>query len=200
LGVSIQDLTPDLAGSLGLKTTKGALIADAVKDAPAHKAGLRRGDVVIAYMGKEILDSAGLRNAVAVTPVGERAVVTVLRKGAKKEFSVRVGDLETDNRLAPASLRDRLGVEVRAVNAGDVKKYRIPSNQGAVVVRVDPNGPLGEAGFEPGDIILEINGQSVNDVKAFAEFVASLKPNERIVLLGLDHGSGRTGYVQIVVN
>ncbi|MFH1487600.1 MAG: Do family serine endopeptidase [Pseudomonadota bacterium] len=200
LGISIQDLTPDLAGSLGLKTTKGALIADVVKDGPAHKAGIRRGDVVTAYMGKEILDSAGLRNGVAVTPVGKTAGVTVSRKGAEKEFSVRIGDLESENRPASASLRDRLGVEVREVNAGEAKRYQLPSNQGAVVVRIDPNGPLGKAGFEPGDIILEVNGQRFDDVKALAEFVESLKPDERIVLLGLDHGSGRTGYVQIMAN
>ena len=199
LGVSVQDLTPQLARSFGIPRPRGALISDVVKDGPAEKAGLRRGDVVISYRGKEISNGHALRNAVAVTPVGDRVKVVFFRKGKRREALVKIGSLGHAMALRTSSIRSRLGVEVRPVTLKEVERYGLDSQQGVAVTTVDPDGPLGIAGFEVNDMILEINGRRVTDVDGLARLMARIRPHRRITLLALDHRTGRTGYVQIMV-
>jgi len=196
MGVSIQDLTLDLARSFGLETSKGALIADVVSNGPADQSGLERGDVVIAYGNKEISNLGDLMNEIAATPVGEKIRVTVLRKGAKKEFIVKIGSMESATQMMAASLKDLIGAEVRKVENKDIQQYKLDSEQGVVIIGIDPNGPLGRAGFEENDIILEINGQTVDDLERFVDLISSLNRN-RLIILALDHRTGRTGYVQV---
>jgi serine protease Do len=199
LGVSIQDLTPELAGSFGLKSTKGALIADVSKNGPADKAGLKRGDIIIAFDGKEIHDAGILRNEVATTSAGRTVNITIVRKGDRKEFSVRIGSLESATKLLSKSIRNRLGAGVRNLNSKEIRKYNLNPNQGIAINWLDPKGPLGEAGFEKGDIILEVNGKSMEDIADFVDVVGTLQSNQKVVILALDHRSGRTAYVQVVV-
>ena len=196
LGVAVQELTLDLARSFGLKINKGALIADVVENGPAHKSGLGRGDVVIAYRDKEISNSGDLLNEIAATPVGETVQVTIFRKGDKKVFLVKIGNSESATQMMADSLKDLIGAEVRALDQKDAQQYKLQSNQGVVIIGIDPNGPLGRAGFEQKDIILEINGQTVDDLKRFVELLSTLK-RTRIVILAMDHRTGRTGYVQV---
>jgi Do/DeqQ family serine protease len=199
LGVSIQDLTAELADSFHLKTTKGALIADVVKGGPAEKAGIKRGDIVTSYHGKEIVDSSALRNEVANTVSGRKVIVGAIRDGEKHSFKVTIGDLESATKMLATSLKDLLGADVRPVTAKEAKKYNLDSDLGVAIVWLDPKGSLGGAGFELGDIILEINSQPVGSLKSFVDLVGSLKSNKRITLLALDHRTGRTGYVQVPI-
>lgn len=199
LGISIQDVTPDLAKSFGLDAPKGALIADVVKEGPANKAGLKRGDIVIAYQGKEIMHTSDFRNRVANTPIGEEAKVTVFRKGEKREFTVTIGNLEDADRILATSLRDRLGAEFRPVTTKEADNFNLDQNQGVAIVWLDPQGPLAKVGFEIGDIILQLNGQDVQGVQGFVDLINSMKPHVLVTLLALDHNTGQTGYVQIVI-
>ena len=98
LGVSVQDMSPEMARAAGLAERQGALIAEVVKGGPAEQAGLRQGDVVIAYGDKDMADASALRNAVAVTPVGHEVKVTVLRKGQKQDLIVKVRNLAEASR------------------------------------------------------------------------------------------------------
>jgi serine protease Do len=200
LGVSVQDLTPELAKSHGVESTKGALIAEVVKGGPAENAGMKKDDVVIAYEGKEIKDASTLRNEVATSTIGQEAKVTVLRNGKNVELTVKIGNLEDATKMLSASVKERLGAEFRSVTAQETEKYGLGSQQGVVVVWVDPKGPLGQAGFEVGDIILEINGQPIGDVDSFVGLVSMLKPGQKMALLALDHRSGNSGYVEVVVH
>lgn len=199
LGVSIQDLTPELASSFGLENMKGALISDISKDGPADKAGLKRGDVIIAFNGKPVDDAGILRNEVASIPEGTTVNVTVIRKGEKKDLNVRVGNMESLTKMLSESVRDRMGADVRSLNSKEIQTYNLNSGQGVAIAWLDANGPLGEAGFEKGDIILEINGQPVEDVAGFLDMVGTLQPDQQVVLLALDHRTGRTAYVQIMI-
>jgi serine protease Do len=199
LGVSVQDLTPELAKSVHVEILKGALIVDVVKGGPAEKAGMRKNDVVIAYRGKEIPDSGTLRNEVAETPIGQEVKVMVLRSGKKEELTVKIGSLEAATKILAASIKDRLGAEVRAVSPQDAEKYGLDANQGVTISWLDAKGPLKEAGFEIGDIILGINKQPIMGVQGFVALLGSLKPHQQITLLALDHRSGNTGYVQVEV-
>jgi len=198
LGVTIRDLTPELAKSVHADTLKGALLVDVAKGGPADTAGLKKNDVVIAYRGKEIVDTSALRNDVAETPIGTEAKITILRNGKKEELTVKIGSLEASTKILAAAVKDRLGVEVRSPNSMEVNKYGITPNQGVVITSEDPKGPLKEAGFEVGDMILAINNQPIESMESFVDLVSLLRPKQKISILALDHRTGNTGMIQVV--
>ncbi len=199
LGVSAQDLTPDLAKMLGIGTSKGALVVDVAKGSPAEKAGVKKDDVVTNFNGKSISDGNMLRNEVAVAPIGKDVKLAVLRGARTYEFVVRVGDLKAASASLSASVKEKLGAEVRTTTQKEADKYQLDPGQGIVITKVEQNGPLGKAGFETGDMILEINGQAVAGLDSFIELVGSLKKNQRITLFALDGKTGKNGYIQVIV-
>jgi serine protease Do len=199
LGVTVQDLTPELAKTAHVETLKGALVADVVRGGPAEKAGLKKDDVITTYRGKEVPDSSALRNEVAATPIGQEAKLTILRNGKKEEFAIRIGSLETATKVMASSIKEKLGAEVRLVTSKEAEKYGLDPKQGVAIIWLDSKGPLKRAGFEVGDIILGVENQEVNSLETFVNLVSSLKPNQQITLLALDHRTGNTGYVQVVV-
>jgi serine protease Do len=199
IGVSIQELTHDMAGSFGLEALKGALIADVVKGGPGDKAGLMRGDIVLAYQESEIPDGNTLRDKVANTPIGQEVKMTVWRAKKKQEIRVRIGNQEDAVQILTASVQERLGAVVRPVTAQEAQKYGIELDQGVAIRSLDGKGVLGAAGFEVGDIILEMAGQPVSGVENFVDMVNSLPPNQVVAILVLDHRSGNTGYIQVQV-
>ena len=163
------------------------------------KAGIRKDDIVIIYRGKQITNASVLRNEVAIGPIGQEAKVTVLRKGKKQELTVKIGNLEDAAKLLSASVKERLGVELRPVTPDEVNKYGLDPQQGVAITWLDSKGPLGQLGFEVGDIILEINGQSVESVEDISALMSTVKPGQRIAVFALDHKSGNAGYVEVVV-
>ncbi len=199
LGVGVQDLTQELAKSAGVATLKGAYVAEVVRGGPAEKAGMKKGDVMVAYQGKEVVDGSGLRNEAANTPIGSDARVTILRGGKKQDLVIRVGSLQDATRILALSLKERLGAEFRVLTSQEVSKYGLDANQGVAITRVDAKGPLGEVGFEPGDLILQVEGQTITGLDNFIELVSSLKAGARITLVAVDHRSGNAGQVQVTV-
>ncbi|MBW1921005.1 MAG: trypsin-like peptidase domain-containing protein [Deltaproteobacteria bacterium] len=199
LGASILDLTPEVARSLSVEKSNGVLIADLEKGGPAEKAGIRRGDILISYEGKPVSDSESLQNMVAITPAGSLRKIKVLRQGKVREVVVRIGSLEQAAMMRASSIKKLLGVDVRALTGKEVERYDLDSRQGVAIAWLDPEGPLGRAGFESNDMLLEINGQQIRSPDDFVALVKSLRPSQRVLLLGVDHRTGRTGYVQIVV-
>jgi len=197
LGISVQNLTPELARSFGVESTKGALIAEVAKGGPAEKAGMKQGDIVVVYGGKEITNARALRKEVALSPIGQEVKVAVFRKGEKVALTVKIGNLEDPTKTSAILIRDRLGAEVRLVTAEEAEKYNLDFLHGVAIARLDPIGSLAEVGFEVGDIILEINGQAIEGYESLLDLVKSLKPHQLLIFLALDHRSGHTGYVQI---
>jgi len=200
LGVSIQDLTPDLAKSFGLETTKGALIADVTQGGPADTAGLKRGDVVLGYQKTDVADAAALRNRVANTPIGKEIKITVWRDKKEQEFSIKIGNLQDMFKMIKDSLKDLLGVEVRPVSVQEIDQYGLSAGGGVTIEWIDPKGVLGRAGFEVGDIILAINSQSIQDLEGLANIVNALPRHQEIVFLALDHRTGQVGYVKATID
>ena len=197
IGISAQDLTPESAKNLATETRKGILIGDVVKGGPADKAGIKKNDVVIAFQGKEVSNAATLRNEISLSPIGKDIRMVILRGGRKQEATVRIGDSKDAVKALSTSVRERLGVDVRSLTQKEADKFRLNINEGVLVTFVDQKGPLGRVGFEVGDIILEINGQSVGGIEGFSQMIASLRPNQRITLLAFDHSSGNSGYVNV---
>ncbi|OPY73779.1 MAG: putative periplasmic serine endoprotease DegP-like precursor [Syntrophorhabdus sp. PtaU1.Bin002] len=199
LGVSVQDPTPENAKALGVAARKGALIAETVRGGPADRAGLRKGDIVVSYQGKDISDGASLRNEAAITPVGSDAKITIIRGGKKQDLTIRIGAAKDAAKALAASVKERLGVEVRALTQKEAERRGLGSAQGVLITWVEPKGPLGKVGFEAGDMILEVNGQAVSNPESFVELVASLRPKQQVTLMAVDHSSGSSGYVRAVV-
>ncbi len=197
LGVSIQDLTPELAKAAHVETLKGALIAEVVKGGPAEKAGLKKNDVVVGYHGKEIPDSSTFRNEVAVTPVGSEAKVSILREGKKQELMVKIANLDEAAKFLAVNVKERLGVEVRPLTPQEVEKYGLKPDAGVAIRWLEFKGPLQRAGFEINDLILGINDQPVTGIDGFIQLASSLKPHEKIALIALDHRTGNQGVIQV---
>jgi serine protease Do len=200
LGVSIQEVTPALAKSFGLPSPKGALIADVMKGGPASEAGIKRGDVVLKYEGEKVADSAALRNMVAATTPGKDVNVTLWRDKKEKEVTVKIRSLEELTKKLASIVKDRLGVEVVPVTKEEAQKYGLPSPEGVRVEWIDPNGPLGKAGFEKEDLILGINNQPVPGVDAFVNMINGLPHHQEVTLLAVDHRTGNTASVRVEVN
>jgi serine protease Do len=183
-----------------LNVSKGALIADVVKGGPADEAGLQKDDVVTAYQGKEIPDASSLQNQVANTSIGQEITLTVFRKGKSRDVKVKIGDLQDAVKKLAASLNKRLGVVVRSVTEKEAQEYGLHESKGVAITSLQPDGILGKAGFEVNDIILAINGQPVSDVQSFVNLIESLTPRHWVQFLVLDHRTGQTGYIRVMVN
>jgi serine protease Do len=199
LGVAIKDMSPEQAKLLGLASPRGAVIEETVKGGPADRAGLRKGDVVTAVQGKEVLNGASFRNEVAIMPVGTDVTITFIREGKRVDAVLKIGGAQEAGKATSQSVRERLGVEVRPLNQKETRKYRFNRGQGAAVAWADPKGPLGKAGLEAGDIILEINGMEVGEVKDVTDIVGTLRPHQEVTVLAVDYRTGNTGYVKAVV-
>jgi serine protease Do len=199
LGVSIRNLTPELAREAHVETLAGALVADVVKGGPAEKAGLKKNDVVIAYGDQHVPDAGAFRNDVAQTPVGREVKLTVLRAGKKEHVTVAIGSLEKAEPVMAAVVKERLGAEVRTPATKEVEQYGLKENQGVVITRLEAKGPLAKAGFEVGDMILAVDGQPVEGTGDLIGLVSALPPGKRTSLIALDHKTGNTGNVFVVV-
>lgn len=197
LGIGTQDLTPELSKQPGTQATKGAYVADVAKGGPAERAGIKKGDVIVEYNGKNIPDSNTIRNEVAITPIGKEVRIVVLRDGKKQNLTARIGSPQEATKALSGSVKDRLGVEVRALQQKETGKFK-SSARGVMITKVEPNGPLAKVGFEAGDMILELNGQAITGLDNFIELVAAMRPNQQITLLAVDRKTGRAGYVRAV--
>jgi S1-C subfamily serine protease len=117
----------------------------------------------------------------------------------RQEVTVKTENLEASTRTLADSVKDRLGAQIRPVMPKESEKYGLQPDAGVAIAQVDAKGPLGKAGFEVGDLILAINNQPIDSLQTFVSLVNSLKPNERVTLAGLDHNTGNTGNVMVVV-
>lgn len=156
LGVTIQPVTEDIARSFGLKKAKGALISDVMAGSPAEKTGLKQGDIIITFDGKEIKDSRHLQLIVAETVPGKPVKAIAIRDG--KELNLTITLLKSDSPQALNAAPQRhdtswLGMDVEELPKG----YRQRGMSGVIVSGVDPSGPAADAGLEPGDVIVSIN-------------------------------------------
>ncbi len=199
LGVSIRDLTPELAKEAHTQSLAGALVVDIVKGGPADKAGLKKNDVITAFGNQEITDSAALRNDVAQTPVGSSVKLALVRDGKKMTATVTVGSLEDAAKFLANVAMERLGVEVRAPTPTEIDQYGLKQNLGVTIARLEPKGPLEAAGFEVGDMILAVDDEPVEGVESFIGLVSVLPSGKKVSLTALDHRTGKTGNIFVTV-
>ncbi len=204
LGVSIQELTPELASQFGIGDTKGVLVSDVMDDSPAKKAGFERADVIVQYDGKSMDSPTHLRNAVAQTPVGKKVTVKIIRDKKPKTIELAIaeqpksmtqsGEEDSGDSATPTGVLSDL--EVRELNEELASRYGLKSSErGVVVVRVKPGSTAEELGVREGDIVVEVNRQAVTSIKVY-ERIAGKLPKDQAVLLLLKR-QGRTIYLTI---
>jgi len=183
LGVSIQEMTPELAKSFGLKEKKGALVAGVVSGSPAEKAGIEQGDVIVEFDGKEVTDSKDLPRMVASTPVGKAVTVKLSRSGKVLERQVKVGEMEEKVEVAKTpSTKKSLGITVQNVTPEIAKGLGLKKETGVVVTRVEPGSPAADAGIQTGDVIHEVNRKPVKNVEDFIQKVEKAKDQDHVLL------------------
>ena len=200
VGVTAQDLTPDLAKSFNLATPKGALLAEVQKGGPGDRAGIKKGDIVIAYQGQQIENASAFRNDVANSAIGQNVKVGIWRDGKKQEIPVTVGSLEEAKKAIAAEVKGRLGVAVRPLTVKEAADYGLSLPEGVVVEWIDPQGPIGKVGFEVGDVILALDNQPVQGVDSFNELMMAMPHHQKVVMLAISHKSGQSGYVQVEIS
>ncbi|MGE0471904.1 MAG: DegQ family serine endoprotease [Nitrospira sp.] len=184
LGVSIQDVTPDLAKEFGAAENTGALVGDVMEDSPASKANLERGDILTAYNGAPVRDSNHLRSLVAETLPGTTARLSVLRDKKPLDLTITVGELPKE--LAKAG-RDGSGKGEHALTGLTVENARqsgrSKTSSGVVVTDLEPESSAERAGLQKGDVIHEINRKPVKDLKDFERLVSQLAPRSPALVL-----------------
>jgi serine protease Do len=193
LGVTLQDVDADLAKQFNLPDQNGALVDDVLANAPAAKAGLKSGDVIVAFNNKPVADGHSLQLAVSDCAPASFATVKVIRNSQEKNFTVALGELpketggigsEDQNNSGPDNSKtDALdGVTVDDLNADARGQLKIPDDiHGAIVTDVDAGSNSAEAGLQKNDVILEINQQPVADADSAVKLCTQAK-GERILL------------------
>jgi serine protease Do len=189
LGASTQDVTPLLGKIFKLPDVKGAIITDLMAKGSAEKAGLRRGDVVVRFDGKDVMDSGHLRNLVAAAPIGSRHRLDVIRDGkptqtelivqeAPRERVKRAQTMPVESATHPLS-----GVLVDEITPALARQMGLTVNSGVVVTDVE-EGSLAEAsGLMPGDVLLELNKQPLPNFATFQRLAEPIKPTDVTLLL-----------------
>ena len=185
LGVGIQDLTPELANSFGLKETQGALVAKVVSDSPAEKAGIAQGDVIVTFNGQLVKGSKDLSRIVAATPVGQAVAVQVMRNGKTIDLHAKVGEMEEESATAAAgdASHKTLGVSVQNLTSQIAGELGLKKNIGVVVTGVEPGSAAAEARIRTGDVIQEIDRKPVKNVMDFMQKIDKAKAGQTLLLL-----------------
>lgn len=188
LGVSIQDLTQDLAKSFGIKDAKGALVSDVKDEGPADQAGLTQGDIITTYQGVPVEDAVALQRQVTKTAVGTKVTVRVIRDGHEKNVTVTIGEQPETVKTARAETGETdyafAGVAVQDLDRDTAKELGVKGKaQGVVVTAVEPDSGAEKAGVLRGDVIREINRQPVKSVKDIEQVSSGLKKGENVLIL-----------------
>ena len=195
IGVAITSVTRDLADSLGLAKTDGAVVGSVEEDSPAAKAGVEAGDVILKIDGRTIESSADLSRTIRAVRPGQKITLGIWRSGKARDIVVTVGEFKEEEATRTAksggkaekAKPGKLGLGVAEVPADQKKALKIAG--GVLVEAVD--GLALASGIQPGDVILRVNNTDVKDVKSYEAAVAKLEPKKAVALLVRDERGTR---------
>jgi Do/DeqQ family serine protease len=205
LGVVVQPVTEEIAASLKLNDARGVIVSQVQPKSAAERAGLRRGDVILALNGNVVSDPNSFRNEIAGTPPGRTVTLKILREGSEQELRPTLGEFTPEERVAregeeesPAP-RDadgeKLGMAVQPLTPALARPLGVSAGtQGLIVTEVDPYGPAADAGIRRGDVIEQVNQQPVRSV---ADLRTAIERAGKNPLLLLVNHRGTTIFVTI---
>ena len=212
LGVRIQQVTDEIAESLGIKPARGALVAGVDDKGPAKPAGIEPGDVVIKFDGKDIKEPNDLPRIVADTAVGKEVDVVIIRKGKEETRTVTLGRLEDDKAVqAAAKTKDEpaekpvtqkaLGLDLATLSKDLRNRYKIKDSvKGVIVTGVDSDSDAAEKRLSAGDVIVEVAQEPVANADDIKKRVDQLKKDgKKSVLLLVSNAEGELRFVALSV-
>ncbi|HEY6772693.1 MAG TPA: PDZ domain-containing protein, partial [Oxalicibacterium sp.] len=186
IGVQIGEVTKDVAESLGLKHTEGSMVQRVEPGSPAEKGGVEVGDVILKYNGATIERSSDLPRLVGGTKPGTKATLTVWRKGATRDLTLTIGELEADEAAAAPQKKQKapqkpnaLGLSISDLSAAQLEELKI---DGGVLIEAS-EGAAARSGLRAGDIVLRVNNTDIKNVSQFNAVVAKLEPKKTVLLL-----------------
>jgi serine protease Do len=196
LGVSIQEVTDDIAKSFKLKDAKGALVAEVMEDTPAQRGGLERGDIIISFDGKEVETPNELQRIVASTSPDKGVKVKVIREGKVKTLTVKVGTMPGEIPETEQAVTSDLGLTVQTLTPDLAEQFNWSRDEkGVLITGVDPGGAGAEVGLRRGDLIKEIDRQNVETTEDYSRILEKAKKGESVLFL-IKRGT-RTFYITL---
>lgn len=187
LGVIVQQLTPELAQSLGLESDTGALVSDIAPGGPAEEAGLRRGDVIVGINDKKIKDMPELPKTIANYKPGRTVTLTVVREGKTIKVPVKLDEMPTEQRAETKSTENKpeqkFGLIVENITQKIRNRYALKDTSGVIVINVLEGSLADESGFRTGDIILEVNKQKIESVSDYNKILSDLDHGKSYLFL-----------------
>ena len=209
LGVLIQQITKEIADSLSLKNTEGALVSSATENGPAYKAGIKTGDIILKFNDIKIKNMNELPKVVAGTPVGKSVKVEIWREGKIKTLTVKLGELELaeNNNLLNNNINKgqtksfpKIGFEIKQLDDQDIKKYKIKEiTKGIIISNVKNNSKAFKSGLREGMIIVRVGQSEVTDLNVISEAIEKAKRQKRNALLMLINFEGNDRFVAVEI-
>ncbi|MCU0591071.1 MAG: PDZ domain-containing protein [Desulfobacterales bacterium] len=171
--MAIQDVNQEMAEYYGIEAKKGVFVADVFKGDPADAAGIKAKDIIVEVNGQKVESTRQLTSLVAGIPVGQSAKLKVIRDGQPKNFTVKIAKRD-DGKVAarsevPEKREDLLGLRVSGLTPEIAQRFNIREASGVIVIEVQSGSQADEAGMRVGDIIKEVNHQTVESVKDYSE-------------------------------
>lgn len=211
LGVRIQEVTPEIAESLGLPKAEGALVASVTDKGPAQAAGLKQGDIILELNGQKIDAMRTLPRLVAEAPIEEEAGLVFWRDGKALQTKVKIGELEkaedegliedqskADEAISQGVEIPLVGLNVKTINEGMRRDYAIPDSvDGVVIVSVKPMSEAAEKGLFEGDVIVEVNQQPVTTPEKLQAVIADAQKSGKTSVLFLVNREGDVRFLAL---
>lgn len=187
LGVGIQEVTAELAVKFGIKENAGVLVNDVFENEPAARGGLKPGDIIAKVDGQGVETPAGLSRAVAGLTPGTKIELDVIRNGEHRTVTVDLGERKEDAVVAsipspPPQPEIKLGLNVQDLTPELADKFKVKDQKGVLVSKVDPGSVAQEQGLREGDLIKEVNRQTVTSTEEFKSAVSQAKKGESVLL------------------
>jgi serine protease Do len=184
LGISIQNITDDIAKSLNHKNKNGVLVSDIVKNDPADNAGIKVGDIIIEINGKSVHDTHELLLKIASLHVGEKASIKALRDGKEISFQVAVAERKDKPEIAlTKKSKGFFGIAAQEITKEMAQQLGVPHDAGVIVTDVEEGSTADDVGIQPQDIIVQVNKVKVPSMKQYTAEMNKAVEKKNVILL-----------------
>lgn len=184
LGVYLDDVDAQMADGFDLDVARGVLISDVIEKSPAERGGLKRYDVILTYDGRDVQNMAEFQQMVIRTAPGEKVEIKVMRDGKEKTIELKVGERSNDEQAGTEDAGDSvesplfIGVGLETLSDYHREQLDIPDDiSGVIVTEIERNSPAAESGLQAGDVIVDVNRESISDINDFNDVIANLEKN-----------------------